>query len=167
MIEIKPVGIESAETIRRLAHEIWPVAYGDILSSAQLKYMLEKFYSIASLRHQIATLQHHFLFILENKEPAGFASFSVHEENPAIFHLNKIYVLPGRQGKNMGKELLDFVTEKIKEAGATSLQLNVNRNNKALHFYEKQGFKIIREEDIDIGNGYFMNDYVMERKVSI
>ena len=156
MIEIKRVGIESAETTRRLACEIWPVAYGDILSPAQLKYMLEKFYSIASLRHQISILQHHFLFILENKEPAGFASFSAHEENPAIFHLNKIYVLPGRQGKNMGKE-----------AGATSLQLNVNRNNKALHFYEKQGFKIIREEDIDIGNGYFMNDYVMERKVSI
>jgi ribosomal protein S18 acetylase RimI-like enzyme len=38
----------------------------------------------------------------------------------------------------------------------------VNRHNRALHFYEKQGFKIIREEDIDIGSGYFMNDYVME-----
>jgi ribosomal protein S18 acetylase RimI-like enzyme len=43
--------------------------------------------------------------------------------------------------------------------------VNVNRHNKALHFYEKYGFKIIREEDIDIGEGYFMNDYVMELKL--
>ena len=61
--------------------------------------------------------------------------------------------------------MLDYIIEEIKKSGAKALQLNVNRYNSAVHFYEKQGFKIIREEDIDIGEGFFMNDYVMELKL--
>ena len=167
MIEIKPAGVESIETIRRLAYETWPVAYGNILSPEQLKYMLEKFYSISSLQHQISVLHHQFLLVSKNEKAIGFASFSPHDESPTIFHLNKIYVLPGQQGQNIGKQLLDYIFNEIKKCGGVSLQLNVNRNNKALHFYEKQGFTIIREEDIDIDNGYFMNDYVMEKKVHL
>jgi ribosomal protein S18 acetylase RimI-like enzyme len=167
MIEIKPAGIESIETIRRLAHEIWPVAYGSILSAEQLEYMLEKFYSISSLQHQISDLHHQFLLVFKNEKAVGFASFSPHDESPTIFHLNKIYVLPGQQGQSIGNQLLDFVINEIRKSGGVALQLNVNRNNKALHFYEKHGFAIIREEDIDIGNGYFMNDYVMEKKMHL
>ena len=162
MIEIKPAGVESIETIRHLAYETWPVAYGNILSSEQLKYMLEKFYSLSSLQHQISDLHHQFLLVSKNEKAIGFASFSPHDENATIFHLNKIYVLPGQQGQSIGKQLLDFVINEIRKCGGVAVQLNVNRNNKALHFYERQGFTIIREEDIDIGNGYFMNDYVME-----
>jgi ribosomal protein S18 acetylase RimI-like enzyme len=101
--------------------------------------------------------------VVEDDTPIGFASFSAHDLK--VFHLHKIYVLPSEQGKNFGKQVLDYIISAIKTAGATSLQLNVNRFNKALHFYEKQGFKIIREEDIDIGEGFFMNDYVMEKKI--
>ena len=165
MTEIKPVGIESLETIRRLAYEIWPHAYSEILSGEQLDYMLTKFYSTTSLTHQIKKLKHRFILVYTNKKPVGFASFSQHVEDEKIFHLNKIYVSPKEQGKNIGGELLNYVTDKIKGLGAKSLQLNVNRNNIALHFYKKQGFEIIGEEDIDIGHGFFMNDYVMSKDV--
>jgi ribosomal protein S18 acetylase RimI-like enzyme len=53
----------------------------------------------------------------------------------------------------------------MKTQGATTLQLNVNRNNPAKIFYEKLGFAVLNEEDIDIGNGYFMNDYVMQKMI--
>ncbi|MEO8823880.1 MAG: GNAT family N-acetyltransferase [Ginsengibacter sp.] len=163
MIEIKPAQIGDLGTIQRLAHEIWPNAYLEILGQQQLDYMLEKIYSLPSLQHQFTVLKHHFILLADETVPAGFASFSSHED-AAIFHLNKIYVLPSLQGKQLGKQLLNYIISEIKKSGATSLQLNVNRYNKALHFYEKQGFKIIREEDIDIGSGYFMNDYVLELK---
>jgi ribosomal protein S18 acetylase RimI-like enzyme len=163
MIKIKPAGIQDLPVIRNLAYEIWPLAYEKILGKAQLDYMLTKIYSASSLEHQMNVLEHHFILVFEDKNPIGFAAFSSHI-NPFIYHLNKIYVLPGQQGKNVGKQILDYVIAEIKKTGATSLQLNVNRHNRALHFYEKQGFKIIREEDIDIGEGYFMNDYVMELK---
>ena len=165
MITIKSAGVNDLEVIHQLAYDIWPSAYGDILSGSQLEYMLDKIYSLASLQDQLSILKHQFIIVLEDEDPVGFASFSPHENNPVVYHLNKIYVLPRQQGKNIGKQVLDYVINEIKSAGATSLQLNVNRNNKALSFYEKQGFEIIREEDIDIGEGYFMNDYVMELKV--
>lgn len=161
MIEIKPAKAEDLVVIHQLAHEIWPSVYLEILGQQQLDYMLDKIYSIASLQRQATVLHHQFVILFESGVPAGFASYSPHEDN-SVYHLNKIYVLSARQGKNLGKELLNYVIMQVKNTGATSLQLNVNRYNKALHFYEKQGFKIIREEDIDIGSGYFMNDYVME-----
>jgi ribosomal protein S18 acetylase RimI-like enzyme len=163
MIEIKPANAEDLVIIHQLAHETWPSAYLEILGQEQLDYMLEKIYSLSSLQNQATVLHHQFIILFENGEPAGFASYSPHE-NGDVYHLNKIYVLPSCQGKNLGKELLNHVIIQVKKTGAASLHLNVNRYNKALHFYEKQGFKIIREEDIDIGSGYFMNDYVMELK---
>ena len=62
-----------------------------------------------------------------------------------------------------GKALLAAVEDAVKAAGSNILELNVNRNNPAMGFYKKQGFGIIYEEDIQIGNGYEMNDYVMQK----
>jgi diamine N-acetyltransferase len=164
MIEIKDASVNDLPLIRQLAFDIWPTAYGNILSNKQLEYMLDKMYSLASLEQQQQSLKHSFLIAYENNQPIGFASFAAHADDNNVYHLHKIYVLPQQQGKNVGRQMLDYVISQIKKTGAASLQLNVNRNNKALHFYEKQGFRIIHEEDIDIGEGYFMNDYVMELK---
>lgn len=161
MIVIRRAEIEDMPAVRDLAYEIWPSAYGEILSKAQLDYMLGKIYSLTSLEHQLNVLKHNFIILFNDEIPVGFASYSPHQNNTA-YHLNKIYLLNNLQGKNLGKKMLDFIIEKIKKSGAKTLQLNVNRYNKAIHFYEKQGFKIIRKEDIDIGEGFFMNDYVME-----
>ncbi len=161
MIVIRPAKKSDLPAIHKLAHEIWPDAYLEILGKAQLDYMLEKIYSLHSLEHQLSALQQHFILASEDTIPVGFASYSAHESS-TVYHLNKIYVLPGQQGKNIGKQMLEYVVSAVKKSGGSSLQLNVNRYNKALHFYEKQGFHIIREEDIDIGSGYFMNDYVLE-----
>ena len=161
MTSIKSAGFSDLPVIHNLAHRIWPDAYGDILSPEQLKYMLEEIYSLASLQNQFVALQHNFILVLDNNIPVGFASFSPKEKNGTIYRLHKIYVLPQQQGTGTGKLLLAHVINSIKSLGATSLELNVNRHNKARLFYEKQGFTIIGEEDIDIGQGYFMNDYVM------
>lgn len=163
MIEIRHAKITDLPIVQRLAYEIWPSAYLEILGKKQLEYMLEKIYSLSSLEHQFLVLKHQFILVVENETNIGFASFSAHQ-NSSVFHLNKIYVLPEKQGKNIGKKILNYIIAEIKKLGGTALQLNVNRNNKALYFYQKFGFNIIREEDIDIGSGYFMNDYVMELK---
>lgn len=152
---------EDINSIGFLAHQIWPATYGHILSEAQLQYMLQMMYSPASLKKQMQEQQHVFMLAELEDEPVGFASFS-ETQAPGIFKLHKIYVSTAIQGKGLGKALLAAVIEEIKTLGATALQLNVNRNNKAKEFYERQGFTVIKEEDIDIGNGYLMNDCVME-----
>lgn len=165
MIKIREAKEADIATIRNIAYEVWPVAYADILSTEQMQYMLEKFYDPASLLHQMKTLNHHFIIAEENNFLTGFASFSHHTNNDKIVHLHKLYVRIINQKNNIGKLLIDRVLEIISAAGAEALQLNVNRHNKAIGFYEKMGFEIIRSEDIDIGNNYFMIDYVMEKRI--
>ena len=161
MISFKPATIDDLPVIRELAHTIWPHSYGSILSQEQLDYMLELIYAVPALQHQILNLKHQFILVLNDDLISGFASFSPKEKTPSVYRLHKIYLLPKLQATGTGKLLLQYVINSAKAAGAVSLELNVNRNNKAKYFYEKQGFSIIRQEDIDIGNGYFMNDFVM------
>jgi GNAT superfamily N-acetyltransferase len=150
---------EDINTIGWLAQQTWPVTYGELLSPEQLHYMLDLFYNPASLRRQMLEDQHRFLIVEQDEEPIGFASWSPLAE-PGVYKLHKLYVLPGIQGKGMGRAMLHFIFADIQ--GARALRLNVNRHNKARLFYEKMGFAVIGEEDIDIGNTYWMNDYVME-----
>ncbi len=165
-MEIRKAGLADIETISNLAHAIWPQAYGNILSEQQLNYMLDLIYSHSSLTNQIQKLQHNFIIVYDASAPVGFASFSPKSPaDPMIFRLHKIYILPTQQGKGTGQFLLNHVIEQAKKSGAAILELNVNRQNKALHFYHKNGFSITREEDIDIGSGFFMNDYVMEKQL--
>ena len=155
---IRKATVNDISIIHELAHKTWPLTYGEILSSDQMKYMLELIYSESSLQKQFDE-QHHFLIVEEDKNAIAFADYSVLKD--AIYKLNKIYVLPDQQGKSIGKSLINHVIDLVKQKGATSLLLNVNRNNKAKQFYEHLGFKVISEEDIDIGEGYFMNDFIM------
>lgn len=145
--------------IRDLSMKVWPQTYATILSADQIDYMLEMMYSERSLASQMKE-KHEFLIVSDGNEPVGFASYSLIE--PGIYKLHKIYILPALQGKGAGKYVIRELLRAIARRGGKSLQLNVNRNNKAKDFYAKLGFTVIREEDIDIGNGYFMNDYVME-----
>ena len=104
-----------------------------------------------------------FIFIYDDEEPVGFASYQ--EIKPFTWKLHKIYVLISQQGKGTGKFMIDHILKEIQQQGAISLQLQVNRDNKAKSFYEKLGFMVIETIKLDIGNGFFMNDYVMEKKL--
>ena len=161
---IRNAEIEDINTIGYLAYQIWPMAYKDILSLDQLQYMLKLIYSPSALQKQMVEDQHHFLIAELEEEPVGFASFSK-LDSPGTFKLQKLYIRTDIQGKGLGKALLSQVEETAIAEGGTHLHLNVNRNNKALAFYEKMGFVIIDEEDIDIGSNYLMNDYVLEKKL--
>jgi ribosomal protein S18 acetylase RimI-like enzyme len=162
VLMIRPAELEDLNAIGYLAYQVWPTAYKEILTFEQLHYMLQHFYSPASLKEQMVNKHHQFLIAeSENDEPIGFASYSEMEKGK--FKLHKLYVLPSTQGKNVGRSLLEVVEEECRAAGGTKLLLNVNRYNKAKTFYEKHGFKIIKEEDIDIGNGIIQEDYVLEK----
>ncbi len=160
---LRPASLNDIPVIQQITHATWPVAYGAILISEQLSYMLKLIYSTEALQKQMSENQQFYLAIRES-EPVGFASFS--QTEPGIFKLHKLYVLPGNQKSGTGKFLMQSVESIIKGRGATKLQLNVNRHNKALIFYQKNGFSILKAEDIDIGSGYFMNDYILEKQLN-
>ena len=161
MYSIRKATTKDIPLIRELTFKVWPQTYSSILSQAQIDYMLDKMYSPLSLQQQMNNGSQ-FIFVYENKEPVGFAAYF--EKSPSVYKLDKIYVLPSQQGKGTGRFIIDHIIDEIKNTGANALQLQVNRFNKARNFYEKLGFVVIEEKDFDIGNGYFMNDYIMERR---
>lgn len=167
MITTSIVGKDELCVIQNLANKIWPDAYKTILSNEQLIYMLDKFYSIPALRSQLLDRNHIFLLAKINGKDVGFASYelacsSKHEEIRKA-KLHKLYVLPDLQTKGIGKFLLQEVEKRVINSNCNYLFLNVNRNNKAQEFYKKYNFKIVKSEDISIGNGFLMEDYIMEK----
>jgi diamine N-acetyltransferase len=162
MLTIKNADLTDIPLIRELTYEVWPQTYAGIISQEQIDYMLELMYSEESLKEQINTGAK-FIIVYENNTPVGFASYQ--EIAPALFKLNKLYVLPSQQGKGTGKLLVEHIITAAKKRNGEALQLQVNRRNKAKSFYEKLGFAVIKEFDFDIGNGYVMDDYVMEKKI--
>ena len=147
--------------IMELAEATWAPTYSSILSQEQITYMFGEIYGEETLARQMQEGQT-FLLLLEEDAPVGFAAYSVKDSAAGIYKLNKIYLLPQRQGKGYGKVLLTAVEEEVKRYGARTLDLNVNRHNKAKQFYEGCGYRVHAQEDIPIGP-YWMNDYVMRK----
>ena len=133
---------EEIFTISKLAREIWPVVYDYMISQEQISYMLEMMYSKAALQKQFTALGHKFLLLKDNQDYIGFASYSS-TENRAICYLQKLYLQAKTQGKGYGVMLLDAVITQSKLLGATHLRLNVNKTNRSVKFYEKQGFRVM------------------------
>lgn len=159
LIELK---IEQLPIVIDLTNKIWPVAYGKILSKAQLDYMIDKFYSETALREQIEVKGHVF-YLAQDKDDkyVGFLSYEINCE-PNKTKIHKIYVLPETQGTGLGRQFFELVKTKAIENHQKAIFLNVNKYNNAIHFYTKLGFTKMKDEVIDIGNGYVMDDYVME-----
>jgi ribosomal protein S18 acetylase RimI-like enzyme len=151
-----------ATIIKDLAYAIWPSAYSEILSSEQLMYMLEMFYSETALKQQMEEKKH--VFYLAKNAAGKYVGFVAYEINcePHKTKIHKIYVLPETQGTGVGKQLFTLVCANAKKENQTAVFLNVNKYNKAKDFYSKLGFTITKEEVIDIGNNYIMDDYAME-----
>lgn len=164
MITIAEAVTADFETIREIAHQTWPAAYGKILSQEQLDYMLDKFYTDEALHYNLSK-GHNFLLINDNGVFQGFASYEHNYLGENCTRLHKLYLLPETHGKGLGKLLLERVISLAKENHSNTISLNVNRFNKAAFFYKKMGFEIIGEEDLEIGNGYLMEDYKMEKKI--
>jgi ribosomal protein S18 acetylase RimI-like enzyme len=155
-----------ATIIKDLAYAIWPTAYSEILSLEQLTYMLGMFYSETALKQQMEEKGH--IFYLAKNDTGKYVGFVAYEINcePHKTKIHKIYVLPETQGTAVGKLLFNLVVEEAKENNQKAVFLNVNKYNKAKDFYTKFGFIITKEEVIDIGNNYIMDDYVMEVEIT-
>lgn len=163
MFDIKKATPADIPLIRDLTFHVWPQTYASILTQKQIDYMLEMMYSESSLQNQITKDGCQFIIVYEEDNPVGFASYS--EEEPRRWKLNKIYILQNQQGKGTGKYVINYIIEEIKKQNANSLFLQVNQHNKAKSFYERLGFKEVDFVNLDIGNGFFMNDYIMEKKI--
>ncbi|MFC5627275.1 GNAT family N-acetyltransferase [Algoriphagus winogradskyi] len=164
MIQIRPASKEDLKLVQSIAYRTWPDTFGEILSPSQIDYMLNWFYDIPHLEEQFEN-GHIFLLAYEDGVELGFTGIQPNLK-PGQTKIHKIYILPTAQGKGIGKKLIQAIKKIALENEQSSLLLNVNKyNTGAIEFYEYLGFVNIKEEVIDIGNGYVMDDYVFELKL--
>ena len=164
MITLRKAKEQDIEIIRDIAVATWPSTYLDIIGQQQIDYMLEKMYNKGELLKQFLE-GHIFLIAEDNQNQYGFAGYSIINLEENIYKLHKLYVLPSAHGKGVGKLLINEVFNQVKNAGASALQLNVNKHNNAKDFYLKGGFTIKDSIKLDIGEGFYMDDYVMEYRL--
>ncbi|CAA7194903.1 GNAT family N-acetyltransferase [Chryseobacterium potabilaquae] len=149
--------------IQDLAKKSWENAYAEILSDQQVKYMLETMYSKEEIIEHLKNPNYHYDLIWdENKN--SFDGFMGYEHNYDIgtTKLHRIYLIPESKGKGLGKEAILFLARQALETGDKRIILNVNKYNSAINFYKSLGFSVYGEGIFDIGNNFFMDDYLME-----
>ncbi|RYY13857.1 MAG: GNAT family N-acetyltransferase [Chitinophagaceae bacterium] len=161
MITFRKVKENDLEIVRDIAFKTWPSTYNDIVGEDQVAYMLEKMYNKGALLDQ---LENGCVFLIAEREQheVGFTAFDNIDPENGVYKLHKLYLLPEEHGTGIGKIMMNEVYNQVRRAGGSCLQLNVNKKNKALQFYERMGFKIKKAVTIDIGNGFVMDDYIME-----
>ena len=140
MFTIRKATIDDRSLIHDLASRIWENTYGKILSKEQLDYMFDMMY-------------------------AGYLSIEKTGEN--TYNFQKIYSLPEMHGTGIGRFIIEQGINYLKEVhtGPFTIELYVNRYNPAIGFYRHMGLREIGTRDHHIGNGYFMNDYIMSMEV--
>ena len=165
MKELRIIPVTNMELVYSLvpvAEEIWREHYVSIIGEKQVEYMLEKFLSADALVEQINSGYEYFLFSYDYTF-AGFAA--IKEENGELF-LSKLYVDKEFRGKGIGSHMFQKFIEICKLRELNKIWLTCNRNNtSSLEVYKHLGFKVVREEVADIGNGFVMDDYILEYEV--
>lgn len=163
---IKRAGKDDLQSIHEMADVVFRETYKTILSAEQMEYMMDWMYSIPNLEKQVA-LGHTYYIAWLGDEPQGYVSVrkdSVDADGTEVWHLEKIYVMPSAQGTGLGHRLLETAKQHVRDckwSANARIELNVNRNNPAVGFYRNQGLSILRQGDFPIGNGFYMNDYIM------
>ncbi len=160
---IKPVQNESEiEVVVNLAYEIWNEHFTPIIGKAQVDYMLEKFQSGRSISEQI---ENGFLYYLIRINNDSIGYLGIHPKQDELF-LSKIYIRSSERGKGYSRKAIQFLEKLAQEKGLRKITLTVNKNNTdTIKTYEKLGFKNAGSFVQDIGDGFIMDDYGMEKVI--
>lgn len=151
------------EIIANLAHHIWTEHYTPIIGSSQVAYMLEKYQTLTAIEHQVNQGFSYYL-LHDHHQPIGYFAFQKKEDT---LFLSKLYVLKNQRGNGIGKIALSFLEKQAMELDLSRIQLTVNKHNAvAIKAYLKMGFKNAGAIVQDIGHGYVMDDYALEKVLS-
>lgn len=160
---IKITEKEQIKQLAEIADGIWHECFRHILSAEQIDYMIDKFQSEYAVENQMQNDGYEYYFLVIDGETAGYTG--IRHENDRLF-LSKLYLKKEYRSRGYSHILFDFMTELCKKHSLKSIYLTVNKYNKnSIAVYEKKGFKNIRSQITDIGNGFVMDDYVFELEI--
>jgi ribosomal protein S18 acetylase RimI-like enzyme len=128
---------------------------------------LEHTYDPVKLAKSIRKENNLYFLAMLGDVPVGFVKvkkFSLHPQIESIsqMELQKIYVLPEYHGAGAGKALLNAVTELAQEIKPDYIWLDTHiSNEKAIGFYQKNGFTKCGKHYFTIGTQVFEYDLMV------
>ncbi|MGA7723137.1 MAG: GNAT family N-acetyltransferase [Ignavibacteriaceae bacterium] len=151
---------DQADIVETLAIEIWNEHYIPIIGKQQVDYMLAKFQSKEAMKEQI---KKGYSYFLVEEEGRNIGYIGIELKIDELF-LSKLYIKSSERGMGYGKKALKFLEELARGKNINKISLTVNKNNvKSIAAYERMGFKNLGSIVMDIGGGFIMDDYKMER----
>ncbi|RAV06283.1 GNAT family N-acetyltransferase [Paenibacillus sp. YN15] len=157
--------VEEMAELAQIAAEIWREHYISMITMEQIDYMIEKFQSVPAIREQIQRQGYEYYAM--RREGATVGYMSVRQDEGKLF-LSKFYVGKEHRGHGYASQAIAFLEQLCKERGLSHIWLTVNRHNESsIEVYRKKGFQAVREQVADIGNGFVMDDYVMEKEILV
>lgn len=154
---------DDLKTLCSLADEIWHEHYQTILTAEQIDYMVEKYQSLHAVTDQVNHQGYQYFLLEFEGEPVGY--FGVVPEKSKMF-LSKIYVRRNARGHGAATAVLNYLEEWCRKESMNAIWLTVNKyNSNSIAVYQKFGFQTVRDQVTDIGNGFVMDDYIMEKVI--
>lgn len=156
---------EQIEDVARLAYEIWNQHFPPIIGQAQVDYMVEKFQSVPALAEQINN-GYRYNVIQNNNKPVGYVGVKTDTKLHQV-QLSKFYIIKTMRGQGVGRKVLNLILASEKKLGINKIWLTVNKYNiTAISAYKRMGFEIAADIVVDIGHGYVMDDFKMEKSIT-
>lgn len=160
--------IVSDEDIKRLASmasDIWYEYWPGKLSYEQVDYMVDRFQSKRALTKDINEEGYEYWFLEEAGRRVGYTGGRAEPKNDKFF-ISKIYLYDSYRGRGFGSEALRFYEQLCRERGLSTLYLTVNKyNDLGINAYKARGYMITESVVTSIGDGFVMDDYIMEKQV--
>ena len=161
-ITTRRLGRDELHLVRQVADAVWPVTFREILSEEQIAYMMEMMYAKEVMEREFDE-GIRFNGVFDGDRAVGYYIWGRCDSAPGAAKLHKCYLLTEYQGKGIGSRMLREAKAAAAAEGFSAIRLNVNRRNeKAMKAYFRNGFTCVEMVDNPIGNGFYMNDFVME-----
>lgn len=154
---------EHFERIAVLAAEIWNEHYVPLIGQAQVDYMVERFQSAAAMSAQIKEGYEYFQ-VMEDDRLVGYFAIQPQPDARELF-ISKFYLHKSMRGKGTGRLCMEFIEHTARARGLDRLWLTVNKGNSAVAAYHRLGFQVAQAIVMDIGNGFVMDDFRMEKSL--
>ncbi|MBP1964120.1 GNAT family N-acetyltransferase [Paenibacillus aceris] len=156
---------EEIAEVAQLAAEIWREYYVSLITIEQIDYMISKYQSVSAITDQIHQQGYEYYLIHHDGFAVGY--MSARQEERKLF-LSKFYISKEHRGRSYASKALAFLEQLCEERNLSHIWLTVNRHNESsIAVYEKKGFRTVREQCADIGNGFVMDDFIMEKEIPV
>lgn len=142
-----------------LAARIWPEAYDGIVEDEQIDYMVTTMQCFDAIKEQISDGYSYYIIRSEGND-IGY--LGIHPDDGGMF-LSKFYIDGQHRGMGLSSRSIAFLKQLCTKQNIHRIHLTVKRDNyRAIEAYKHMGFSISASIDKPIGNGFEMNDYIME-----